>query len=106
MQVFELDEVTRTQQELGESYHQFLSEGSLSLGLYVLPAAATDTQTPHNEDEVYYVVRGRAMVEVAGDRRPVRAGSIIFAAKDVDHRFVDIEEDLALLVFFAPEHRG
>jgi len=42
---------------------------------------------------------------VAGERRPVRPGSIVFVAKEVEHRFVDIEEDLSLLVFFAPEHR-
>ena len=28
-------------------------------GLYVLPAGGTDPQRPHNEDEMYYVVRGR-----------------------------------------------
>ncbi len=105
MQVFELDEVSRAQQENGESYLQFLSEGSLSLGLYVLAAGETDTQTPHAEDEVYYVVKGSAIVEVAGERRPIRPGSMVFVAKNVDHRFVDIDEDLSLLVFFAPEHR-
>jgi hypothetical protein len=30
---------------------------------------------------------------------------MVFVAKEVEHRFVDIEEDLSLLVFFAPEHR-
>ena len=30
---------------------------------------------------------------------------MIFVAKDVEHRFVDIEEDLSMLVFFAPEHQ-
>jgi hypothetical protein len=30
---------------------------------------------------------------------------MIFVAKEVDHRFVDIAEDLSLLVFFAPQHR-
>ena len=54
------------------------------------------------EDEIYYVVSGRGAIVVAGERRPVRPGSIVFVAKEVEHRFVDIEEDLSLLVFFAP----
>ena len=103
---FDYDAISQSQAASGDSYLQFLNEASLSLGLYVLPAGSTDTQSPHAEDEVYYVVSGRATVEVAGERRPVRPGSMIFVAKDVDHRFVDIVEDLSLLVFFAPEHQS
>ena len=90
--------------ESGDSYLQFLNEGSLSLGLYVLPAGSLDTQTPHGEDEVYYVVQGRGTIDVAGERRSVQSGSMVFVGRQVEHRFVDIEEDLAILVFFAPEH--
>ena len=105
MTIFEYDDIAHSRAQSGDAYLQFLNEGSLSLGLYVLPAGSTDDQTPHAEDEVYYVVSGRAVVDVAGDRRPVHPGSMIFVAKNVDHRFLDIEEDLSLLVFFAPEHR-
>jgi len=31
----------------------------------------------------------------------VRAGSVVYVAKELDHRFVDIEEDLSVLAFFA-----
>lgn len=105
MKLFEYDDIAQSQSQSGDSYLQFLNEGTLSLGLYVLPAGSTDDQTPHAEDEVYYVVSGRATVVVAGERLLVQTGSMIFVAKDVDHRFVDIEEDLSLLVFFAPEHQ-
>ncbi len=106
MEAFELDDVRRDQQERGERYLQFINQGSLSLGLYVLPAGGTDLQTPHAEDEVYYVVSGHASVNVDGVSRPVQPGSMIFVAKDVEHRFFDIEEELSLLVFFAPQHAG
>lgn len=105
MKIFEYDDIAQSRAQSGDAYLQFLNEGSLSLGLYVLPAGSTDDQTPHAEDEVYYVVSGRATVDVAGQRRPVQPGSMIFVATDVDHRFLNIEEDLALLVFFAPEHQ-
>lgn len=106
MEAFELAEVQESHQNHGERYLQFLNQDALSLGLYVLPAGSTDLQTPHAEDEVYYVVSGRATVTVAGETRPVQPGSIIFVAKDVDHRFSEIVEDLSLLVFFAPQHAG
>jgi mannose-6-phosphate isomerase-like protein (cupin superfamily) len=102
---FEYGDVSERRAESGESYLQFINAGTLSLGLYVLTAGSADTQSPHAEDEIYYVVAGRGAIDVAGERRQVQPGSIIFVAKEVEHRFVDIEEDLSILVFFAPEHQ-
>lgn len=104
MEVFDLAEVSRSHRLSGERYVQFINQGTLSVGLYVLPAGSTDGQTPHAEDEVYYVVSGRGTVTVAGESRVIAPGSIIFVAKDVEHRFRDIEDELSLLVFFAPQH--
>lgn len=104
MEAYEYDEVLQAQIESGEQYLQFLNAGSMSLGLYSLPAGGDDLQTPHLEDEIYYIVSGRGAIVVAGERRDVVPGSIVFVAKDVDHRFVDISEDLNILVFFAPQH--
>ncbi len=104
MIAFEYSEISREQAESGKSYLQFINEGTMSLGLYVLPVGSTDTQSPHAEDEIYYVVSGRGAIVVAGEQRPVRPGSIVFVAKEVEHRFVEIEEELSILVFFAPEH--
>lgn len=104
MEAFEYSDILAGQQAGEEAYVQFINRGSMSLGLYVLPAGSEDTQTPHLEDEIYYVVSGRGEITVDGERRPVQPGSIVFVAKHVDHLFVDITEDLAILVFFAPEH--
>ncbi len=105
MNAFEYGDVRERRAESGEPYLQFINAGTLSLGLYVLTAGSADTQSPHAEDEIYYVVAGRGAIDVAGERRQVQPGSIIFVAKEVVHRFVDIEEDLSILVFFAPEHQ-
>ena len=66
----------------GRLYHEFLRVPDLSAGLYVLDAGATDPQSPHTEDELYYVVAGRAMVTVGGETRPVVPGSLVFVAAD------------------------
>ena len=88
----------------GHGYVDFLSSDKLSVGLAVWPAGATDRQKPHREDEVYYVISGRGFITVAGEGRPVKAGSLVFVAAGVDHRFHDIAEDLRVLVFWAPPH--
>jgi mannose-6-phosphate isomerase-like protein (cupin superfamily) len=74
----------------------------MSAGLYVLPAGGTDAQKPHHEDEIYYVVRGRARFQADTEDREVAAGSVLYVAAEVEHRFYDIKEELAVLVFFAP----
>ena len=65
------------------------------------PRERTSPQKPHNEDELYYVVRGRDRIK-AGDEDKVDAGSVIFVASGVERRFYDIETGLVVLVFFAP----
>jgi mannose-6-phosphate isomerase-like protein (cupin superfamily) len=97
-------EVEDARRASGQAYRQFVNRGSLSAGLYVLEAGATDTQQPHAEDEVYYVRSGRGRITVEGEERPVAAGDVIFVAAEAEHRFHDIAETLSLLVFFAPEH--
>lgn len=88
----------------GHGYVDFLASEKLSVGLAVWPAGSTDRQQPHREDEVYYVISGRGVIRVAGEDRAVYAGSLVFVAAGVEHRFHDIEEDLRVLVFWAPPH--
>jgi len=86
----------------GKLYREFLRVPAMSAGLYVLPVGASDPQTPHHEDEMYYVVRGRARFRAGDEDREISAGSVLFVAAEVEHRFHDIAEELAVLVFFAP----
>lgn len=86
----------------GRSYEEFVRTAAMSVGLYELPAGATDLQHPHAEDEVYYVIAGKATFTCADERREVGTGDTIYVAAQVPHRFSDITEDLSLLVVFAP----
>ncbi|HEY7617436.1 MAG TPA: cupin domain-containing protein [Terriglobales bacterium] len=86
----------------GKLYLEFLRVPTMSAGIYVLPPGGTDPQLPHREDEMYYVVRGRAHMRVGAEDQPVSPGSIIFVRAEVDHKFHSVEEELVVLVFFAP----
>ena len=102
MHAFELSQVAEERAKLGKLYLEFLRVPSISAGLYVLQAGGVDPQRPHTEDEIYYVVRGRATITVADEDRPVEPGSVVYVAAGVPHRFHTIEETLELLVVFAP----
>lgn len=85
-----------------EPYLEFLRRSTMSAGLYVLEAGAEDAQQPHAQDELYHVIEGRAVLEVAGEQRPVQPGSTVFVAAGVPHRFHSIAAKLSVLVVFAP----
>jgi mannose-6-phosphate isomerase-like protein (cupin superfamily) len=102
MDAFELTDLMEGLASSNKLYLEFLRVPDLSMGLYQLPAGGTDPQSPHTEDEVYYVVSGMAKIKVADEDRIVQSGSVVYVAKNVEHRFHSIEQDLTLLVFFAP----
>jgi mannose-6-phosphate isomerase-like protein (cupin superfamily) len=86
----------------GDAYLEFLRAAAMSAGIYVLPAGSVDAQTPHGQDELYYVVRGQARMRAGAEDRPLEAGTVVFVAAHVEHRFYDIQEELMVLVLFAP----
>jgi mannose-6-phosphate isomerase-like protein (cupin superfamily) len=87
-------------------YHEFLRVPALSAGVYLLQPGTIDQQKPHHEDEIYFVVRGRAKMKLGKEQRDVSAGDVIFVERNLEHRFFEIVKELALLVFFAPAESG
>ena len=102
MDAHELADLAARQKDSGRPYLEFISVPDLSVGLYVLAVGEPDLQRPHGEDEVYYVVSGAGRVTVGDEVRDVRAGTVVFVAANVPHRFHDITEDLTLFVAFGP----
>jgi len=99
---FNLAEAEQHRQQSGKRYLEFLRVAAMSAGVYVLPAGSADAQSPHKQDEMYYVVRGRARMQAGSEDQAVSEGSIIFVAAGVEHRFYDITDEVMVLVFFAP----
>jgi mannose-6-phosphate isomerase-like protein (cupin superfamily) len=95
----------------GKRYMEFVRVPALSAGIYVLPKDGIDRQSPHGQDEIYYVVRGQGRMSVlavdaaAGavpEDHPVAAGTVIFVEAGAKHYFHSVTEELAVLVAFGP----
>lgn len=99
---YEISELGQQRQQLGKLYLEFLRVPSMSAGVYVLSPGSTDPQKPHNEDELYYVIRGCARMRIGAEEQKVSGGSIIFVEAHQSHQFYDVTEELLILVFFAP----
>jgi mannose-6-phosphate isomerase-like protein (cupin superfamily) len=99
--VFEISDLQK-QTNTERPYHEFLRLPPMSAGVYVLAAGAVDRQQPHQQEEIYFVVRGKGKVRLGVEERPIEVGDVVFVEAGLEHRFVDIEEELVLLVVFAP----
>ena len=100
--VYDVARLAEQQKGAGEAWNEFLRVPDLSVGIYQLRAGAADTQTPHGEDEVYYVLSGRGRLVVDGTWHDVVPGALLFVPARAKHHFAEIAEDLTLLVAFGP----
>jgi len=105
MKAFELSDLDPPRDPDGHGYLDLLASERLSVTYAIWPAGVEDRQQPHDEDEVYHVVAGRGRIRVADEDEPVGPGSVIFVAAGIEHRFHVIEEELRVLVFWAPPRR-
>ena len=64
-----------------------------------------EAEQPHDEDEVYLVLDGRARMRLGDEERAVGPGSLLYVSAATEHSFFEIEEDMTLLVMFATGQR-
>jgi mannose-6-phosphate isomerase-like protein (cupin superfamily) len=102
MKAFRLDQLEAERAANDGAYLQFVRERNMSVGLYALDAGESDPQQPHRQDEVYFVVSGRASITVGMETTEVSRGSVVYVPAGVAHKFHHISEDLRVMVVFSP----
>jgi mannose-6-phosphate isomerase-like protein (cupin superfamily) len=86
----------------GERAARVLRRGTLDVALG-LPLRASP-QTPHAQDEIYFIIRGRGVLIHDSKRDAFDSGDLLFVGAGIEHQFEDITDDLALWrVFYGPE---
>ena len=101
IETFDITELTDKMSADPVEYLEFLKVPRLSCGIYRLAVGEADTQLPHEEDEIYYVIAGSATFRTDSGEEEITTGSVLYVAAGAEHRFVDVREELTLLVFFA-----
>lgn len=104
-ELFDIEQIIRGGSDADVSYTEFLNVPSMHCGLYRLAKGSNDMQTPHDEDELYYVVKGSAQLKVGDQVKEVGPGSVMYVRASEEHAFFEITEDMVLLVFFATGKR-
>ena len=72
----------------------------------MLVAPEPDRQQPHVDDELYFVLDGRGVLEIEGDAVEMSDGKAAFVPAGADHRFTGYEGLSVLVVFSRPHQAG
>lgn len=83
-----------------EYFRTFINRDSLAAGILLLLPGEKDTQTPHDSDEIYYIIRGDGFLKINKKDYPLSEGKVFFVAKNVEHYFFGNTTELAVLYFF------
>jgi len=82
----------------GERFVRALDHGTMSVELYA--PLGTDPQSPHDQDELYFTIRGSGVLRIGSERHQFGPGSCFFVAAGVDHQFEEFSADFATWVVF------
>ena len=104
--IFDLSYLKKTLGGDPVEYLEFLKVPSMSCGIYRLEAGSKDMQGAHDEDEIYFVVEGKARLKTGNKEHIVSPGAVLYVSAGEEHCFFEIEEDRILLVFFAANAPG
>lgn len=78
------------------------AHGTMSVELYA--PVGIDPQTPHAQDELYFIHSGSGTFRLAGELHDFHPGTTFFVAAGVEHRFETFTEDFATwVVFWGPK---
>ena len=81
-------------------FHTFINRNNLTAGILRLEPGEEDTQTPHDSDEIYYVLRGDGFLNIGGKDYSISSGKAYFVAKNIEHKFHGNKSELVVLYFF------
>ena len=82
-------------------FNTFLNRQNIAAGVLVLEPGQEDTQTPHDDDEVYFVLRGDGYLRVDNKDYEVSEGKAYYVQKNIPHRFFGNKKELVVLYFFS-----
>jgi mannose-6-phosphate isomerase-like protein (cupin superfamily) len=80
-------------------YEVVHSSPGTEIGVYVLVAPEPDRQQPHQHDEVYIVLEGSGVLDIAGRKVELREGHAVFVPAGAEHRFSAYEHLRVLVIF-------
>ena len=97
---FDINEYIKNITKSSSYYYTFINRDSLTAGVLRLEPGEKDTQTPHESDEIYYVICGDGFLSISGKDYPISEAKAYFVGKNIEHKFHGNKKELVALYFF------
>lgn len=82
-------------------FHTFINRQNIAAGVLVLNPNEEDTQTPHDSDELYYVVKGDGYLKINNIDYEISDGMMYFVQKNIPHKFFGNKKEIIIVYFFS-----
>ena len=92
--------IKKLRQNQNEYFHTFINKETLAGGIIVLQPGEKDIQTPHEFDELYYIVAGDGYLRINKKDYDISKGKVFFVRKNIEHFFFGNKKELVVLYFF------
>jgi mannose-6-phosphate isomerase-like protein (cupin superfamily) len=81
-------------------FHTFINKESLAAGVLVLQPGESDTQEPHESDELYFILKGDGFLKIKNIDHSVSENKMYYVGKNIEHFFYGNSKELVVLYFF------
>lgn len=97
-----LEAIEQLKAESENPFAVVMNHGSMSVE-YFAPVKI-DTQTSHQQDELYVIARGHGHLQRDGELLECKAGDVLFVPAGMEHRFERFTDDFATwVIFYGPQ---
>ena len=83
------------------TWKEFLNTETMRAGVYKLADDNTDSTVTEKEDGVYYILKGKAVLQIEGKSYVADTGSIFFIKSGMQRQFTKSGNDLLMLEIFS-----
>lgn len=85
----------------GEPFVDAVQSGTMSVELFA--PRGKDLQEPHDQDEAYIIIQGKASLLRGEDEIRCGGGDVLVVPAGLEHRFVDMSDDfMCWAIFWGP----
>jgi mannose-6-phosphate isomerase-like protein (cupin superfamily) len=99
--VFDVNKYIEKIKKSDNCFHTFINNENLSAGVLVLKPGEEDIQEPHDNDEVYFIIKGNGFLKIKNKDYGISENKMYFVEKNVPHFFHGNSKKLIVLYFFS-----
>ncbi len=96
--------MTRAQLDMNQAVPFSLLHADDNITIVLYKPRTPDAQSPHNQDEYYFVASGSGSINIEGELTALQTGDAVFVAANAKHQFEGTSSDFSCwALFYGPQ---